>query len=368
MQANNKVEDLLTDIYSQVDLKGGVFDFIEPYILKSYAILKNDEINKENGRTSEIVFADVEKKHAVEDILFRDLPSIIDIYKKLPLDYRNERKLKNGKNHREFLIENIEILAGKLKELEQGAYEGLDQSMAVKNKVFKEKYESTPNILNIGSGMQYELETEKVNDNFNWNELKGQLPVADLKSLIDNNFQRNDKVKVEERHVEYKVKDKFRAFMSGTYNIYKGMKRAVTSEAAQKAFIISTVPMVGWAMYATATEGPTPMESLVNASQMVRLDNQVFRDASIAKMNDYAKEHGITVTYKGDEMTLATQAGKLDCKRPVQHSVGYNTLDKYNINGLEISGKESIPPDMVDQVCATDNNTVSITKSIKLKH
>ena len=114
--SQNQIELLLNKIYQEPDLGEELFEYVNPYVLKTYALLKTDSFNKDRNEQS--CFKNKEDFMTAESILFKDLPGIVEVYTHLPLKYRNEHKLKTGKTHRDTLLDSIQKLVNKLKELD----------------------------------------------------------------------------------------------------------------------------------------------------------------------------------------------------------------------------------------------------------
>lgn len=382
---DNKIELLLNNIYSQVDLKEGVFDYVQPFITKAYALLRSDTLNEENGKSENILFRDMDSKNELENILYRDLPGTVDIYTKMPLDYRNERIIKNGKTHRQLLIENITILTNKLKEIEHNAYEQFDTHVKVSNRFIKERYDS--NFVNLT-----EAENEiEIKDNFSWFNYK-QDNVVDKQSMSLPNYAKDDnrKIVLQENGIEYKVKDHHRHFMAGVYDAYANFSRKVKTIAADidlatyktrkhfkrnaGAYFISLVVLGGlsspifYNIYANSLEKPAKdMEEIgkiINGSEN-------FRDLTIKALDKFAKENQIVLQYTPDKDAVYAykEMNKTQCVHSIEYMQHYdfNHLSlQYYMNERLIDPSKTVNNKIVSDVCDLPKNTMTFG-TFKLK-
>lgn len=385
-----QIENLLNDIYAQPDLKGGVFSYLQPHILKAYGLLKRDQLSIQTGRTTEVLFTDIDKKIDMENILYRDLPEIIDVYSKMPLEYRNEHRLKNGKTHRQLLLDNLEILTHKLQALETSVYEGFDQKMSVKNRVFTEKYKEA-NFLTNGA-LEYEPITQS--DDYRWKK-----PVET--ALLNRDFIKeeknsdNQRIVLTEGVIEYKVKDKFQHFMTGTYNVFNNSKRNImefTQKATNKFLnpfntyrptkpdkimgaIISSVSIgliyfAGSAVVIGTSEyiNSKPSDNLVKTVKAINLDNHKLRELSLLTMEKMSAEKNIKVEYSPNKevVTLSVIADKNECMQNTE--VMYrSTIIDYNVNGVDLRSIKQVGAELIGQICQPKDNIVSVKKSLKIR-
>ena len=381
MQPQQKIETLLNDIYSQPDLKGGVFKYLQPPILKAYGLLKRDQLNVENG--GQKIFTDLESKHNIEKILFRDLPEIIDVYNQMPLEYRNEHKLKTGKSHRDQLLDNLELLTKQLVTLEKSAYEGFDQKMAVKSRVFKEIYPE-------GSA-EHEMESLKGSDDFTW-----QKPKSDLNRTVDTElFNKNDnkKIVVREDTIEYKVNDKFKHFMAGTYNFFNKVKKAAKSTGKASIAVTRFLTIgfsdepVAWIFNGlfrpmalgfgvlTAMAGvfmvnqhydEKPTLHLISAANKINLENERFKEISLAALEVYSKENNVGYKYSPakDIVTLSVNQDKGECKIGLD-TIKRNGFGHFNVNGIDMTKTSNISHEIAEGLCKTDGNVLTVNMKLK---
>ena len=385
MQPQQKIETLLNDIYSQPDLKGGVYQYIQRHVLKVYGLLKADQLNIENGQPEKVLFNDSEKKHRLESIIYRDLPSIIDIYKKMPLEYRNEHKIKNGKTHREQLLDNLELLTEKLSSLENSAYEAYDYTMAAKTRAFKEIYKDDF----INGATQQEKETLKAIDDYQWKKPSPEMEKSFNFFTKENAATYNEKIVLREDTIEYKVDKKFKHFMEGTYNVFKIAGQALiqapgmvgrmifgNSDEGDEMLMTALfrLSMGGTALVAVGASIVFPMQyfaerpayHLITASQKINLENDKFREISLNVLESYAKENNVKYEYSPnkDSVSLSVLESKRQCM------VGFGAINRsglkyFNVNGVEMTKSNAINYEIAEGVCKPDNNVMKVTMKLK---
>jgi hypothetical protein len=165
------VQKVLADIYAQPDLRHDVFEYINPVVLKSYThfCIPQAPGNPRNGLTSNsnAKVDTIEQHRQMENILAQELPNLIDIYTRLPIEYRNEKILSNGLTHRQTLIKSLQLLVTKLVAIENQIYEHEDKSMTVGHEVIREKYQNN----DVGY-----FEPEHTTENSNSNSKNNNLP------------------------------------------------------------------------------------------------------------------------------------------------------------------------------------------------
>lgn len=379
MNNNTRVENLLTQIYSQVDLKDDVFEYLQPYVLKAYGLLRSDQLNIENGKANAVLFQDPEHKNAIENILFRDLPGFIDIYTQLPLDYRNEKIVKGNKTHRDLLIENVEILSRQLKGIEHSAYEIYDQRMSVSNRFIKERYNS-PDFTNISAT---EVEPEStIQNKFSWNTFKESLGNKTMQSIIGRDFTKetdnNRKIVLNENQIEYKVKDKMRHFMSGTYQVYQKMSENLKKAGSwlgenwggvvciASAISVLVIP-ISLLIYQTVQE--VPARDLNRTATMINTSNAELRDISMKVLNQFAQENKLEVRYTPDKeaVFIYKDVSKTQCIHAIEYYQYKNTqITGYSINGMPLDSNKIINNQLQEGVCNLETNKLSVGWSLKM--
>lgn len=368
-----KVENLLNQIYSQVDLKGDVFEFIQPHVMKAYGLLRSDALNRENNRTEQVVFRELEHQHRVEDILFRDLPGIVDIYCNLPLEYRNTHKLKSGKTHRELLMENIEILTAGLKEVETNAYEGVDRTMSVKNKLFKDKYVGDTNFINLQGGA---VEYEKIEKTFDFSKVpKGENKLQTQDFSKDS----NRKIVINEGSFQYQVKDKYRHFMKGTYNVFTKVAKTAGSVGLKAlegtAIVAGTAVLILVQCFPVTIIGgyigynyymDRPFDHIEKANTIVKNGNEL-RSVSVMALEKLATDKGLELTVNQNGAQLVQTVGSGRCERTISNLE--ENSDKitmnYHINGQEMTNSKTLSAELKEGVCGLDDNKIAVTFKMK---
>ena len=380
-----KIENLLNEIYRQPDLKGGVFEYMQAHVLKAYSLLKADELNV--NEPQKILFTDGETKHRMETILFRDLPAVIDLYAKMPLEHRNEHKLKNGKTHRTQLLDNLELLTDSLTHLEKSAYEGLEQKMSVKTRVFKEIYHNS-----FANGvLEHDRESLKQTDNFTWIR-----PEASLDRTVNFDFfNKNDnkKIVLREEKIEYKVNDKFKHFMTGTYNTFNKFKAASVSGVKDLVDTMTNVLALdnptkvdrgfsitiglGMSMIVIVLgsvimdevqtkSNKAPVGHLINSVHKMNLDNEQLREASLKALEKYTTENHVNLVYSPnkDVATLSIETNSKECAIGVEKLQG-NAISHYYLNDMEVKNTQRIDKDVVNELCKPAGNVIKLHMKVK---
>jgi hypothetical protein len=392
---NTKIEDLLNEMYNQVDLKDSVFEYVQPYVLEAYALLKKDSMSIQQSAKS---ILGVENKHELEKILYTDLPDLIDIYSKMPLEYRNEHRLKTGQTHRQLLLENVQILSDTINKLVKINYDDVDQQMSVKNRFFKEKYVEPTSKVNLGSSsVEYEKERIASSDSFNWNSVKSKFVKAkpvNPKDLMDRDFVKepvvnSHKIVLREDTIEYKVKDKFRHFMAGTYDAYVKAKESIKQyrkdfkKKSKKFFnssfgifvtVMGIVGGIGGAVIGSGfsivyliEKDKFPGKELVKGVDLISsasVQGGSYKDVAISALNKYSKEHGINVQYLPDGVVLSKNESKDECIKGVD-IFNYSSIGEYTINDKLFSSHYPVPEIMAEDVCKLKENVVVIKKAYK---
>jgi hypothetical protein len=243
------LEQLFVKMYGADDLRSDVLGFIQPFILSANNLLSNNgnnhkishnnnSSNSNKGTTKDARFSeesfihlDMETQRKLENILYRDLPNLLDDYLELPINYRNQKKLISGKTHRETLIENIELLANQIHHLENTSFANEDAKARVKSKVLQERY-----------GLEFEPQADEAitlqstfdfNDYQKVNEKVLQLGRDHMKASSNeaNRPAMEYQVRIENGQVEYRVKKNFKSFMSATYSLANKMVDSLASKA-----------------------------------------------------------------------------------------------------------------------------------------
>lgn len=410
---DNSIETLLNQIYKSPDLGDKVLEFIHPHILKAFALIEDDDYRKKEGLPR--IFTQEEDITALKTILFKDLPSIFNIYTKLPLEYRNEQKIKTGKTHREVLLSNMVSLVNKMIAIENLQYEEVDKEAIVKTKVFDAKYSKYGKEENIDSLISQENlkpQNEVMFENtFDLENFKKTLPPTEFKMegyqhTEDNNIQ----IKFKKGVVEYKVKDKMKSFMKGVYDFgcrfMKDEKFAVKTKNVLKTtgLIITapiTIPLGVIAMpflvaseegfggfvgvlifygviYGVGNVGYGFVSDAVNDKAINNIEYVTkynysptleLQKMNMVVLNEYVKKHpNISlkeITQNNAEfLSLDIKADKGVCNYTLENMPLKNLikedLDNYKVNNIELSLGSSIQKDMRKALCAKDENIIHL--------
>lgn len=392
---NTKIEKLLNKIYNEVDLKD-VFEFIQPFILNAYALLRHDEELKEEGKIDQVLFKDLEQKVILQNILYRDFPGIIDIYTKTPLEYRNEKILRDNKTYRELLIENVEILCKRIKKIENDAYSQFDVSMKVSNTLIKDKYadndylQLSKDTLQAQSNIQY-----KVEDKFNWSKLKETTEKIFVK---ENKFKKDDnkKIVVTENQIQYKIKDKHRHFMNGIYNGYNNskkyfsklsmnsvdrfntmiydIKRTHTSEKIALTFFATVIGgLVYFCFNVTSSYIQSSAAKQIEEINELSKSNGELREFSIKAIDKFIKENDLVIEVTPNEKFnyIHRDVSKNQCIHSIkylqkEHKYNYDKIDYY-INDKLITTTENLKDSIIEEVCELPKNRIGIAIPIMNK-
>ncbi|MBV8748512.1 MAG: hypothetical protein JO103_02235 [Candidatus Eremiobacteraeota bacterium] len=90
--------------------------------------------------------------HGVADATFADvrstatryLPDTLNAYLTVPAAYRNTAVIADGKTARQIVVEQLTVLAGKMKEIEQDAVADDAQSLLANGRFLKERFAAAP--------------------------------------------------------------------------------------------------------------------------------------------------------------------------------------------------------------------------------
>lgn len=382
---DKSVEKLLNQLYSEVDLKSDIFNFIQPVLMKSYALLQSDKLNIQNGQTDNVLFKDIEQQHVLENIIYRDLPGLVDIYIKLPIEYRNTQKLKNGKTHRAMLIENVEILINKLKEVEKTAYMDIDQAMTVKNKLIKEKYvQDKDNFIELNKN-QFESNIDKISSQYEYekadsvNNTKYVFNYHDLHAM-----KNNQKIVLDQGTLKYKAKDKMQSLLSSLMNVSKkGL--VATNNALKPTFrwfkkegfeaianvvaftivaAIFTSPITGFIgvqWYSITQESVA--RNMVEVGQILNA-NKNMQDISMMTLQKFAKENDLDLKSKNKNEIIVTQnASSSKCEKTFAYINNVAQTDKtiwhFKVNNRAFSSNDHISSKNVETICDHNTNKIS---------
>lgn len=367
------VENLLNQMYKEPDLKADIFSFIQPYITKAYSLLQQDKLSKDSLGQS--VLTDLDQKHMIETIIYRDLPSLIDVYTKLPLEYRNEHTLKDGKTHRSLLIENIEILAKKLKSLEHAAYESINQALTVKNRLIKEKYGDDHNYIQLNSN-EIENEVETLESTYNWDIEKTKILKSD-KTIFEKNISPSKKGFVIkngqiQKTLGSKIKNLYKKTALYLSNKLKEPEMKKNLEVIENflnealAWIIVgaviTSPFSiggGWIYYDISQNSGA--RHIAKSYEILSV-NKELKEVSLKTLSNYAAENDLKVKFEPEKQQVLVMqnldSGK--CERVFEYlGRHYSKEDyKFNVNGADYSSKMKIAEENVETICNYESNKI----------
>lgn len=111
-----------------------------PDLRELHAYLAPLLIRAHNALAQDVRFAEIDDRRKTENILARDLPDSIENYLKMPLDYRNGKKVNEEHTPRELLIKSMNVLVQALKDIEQRNMEVFEKKTVIDHKVFQQKY------------------------------------------------------------------------------------------------------------------------------------------------------------------------------------------------------------------------------------
>lgn len=309
----SEIEVILNKAYKQPDLQDGIFDYIQENVMTAHTLLKSKQL-------------DIVQQFKLKNILNNTLPELLDNYSALPVDYRNESYLSNGKTHRDVFLETIEILIKKIKKVEN------------------EVYPSS------------EMKDIHAVDKFIWNKEK---------FINDGNIPTPQRLIVQEGTIEYKVNSKFKDFMQGTYNTFtkfknnEKVKESVAGAAiivALGAFSTSMIYMAAW------TEPNTNKDMLGGISMLKDTTNPELKSLGIQVLNDYAKNHKMTVDYKNDMLEITQKQSRYVCKKSFRTFADNSYVDGYSVNGIELKTTDAVSRDFANQACNQSENIVTLKR------
>lgn len=366
------VENLLNQMYKEPDLKVDIFSFIQPYITKAYSLLQQDKLSKDSLGQS--MLTDIEQKHMMETIIYRDLPSLIDVYTKLPLEYRNEYILKNGQTHRNLLIENMEILAKKLKSLEHAAYENINQTLTIKNRLIKDKYGDDSSCIQLDNEqVQHELENETIDSTYNWNIEKDKILKED-KTIFEKDIIpskkgfviKNGKIQVS---LGSKIKKMYVNASNYVSEKFKGQnlknhigKFLEEFFAYLFLFVIFTSPFTvvgGFMWYDTDQESGG--YNIAKSHEILSL-NKELKEISLKTLVKYAEDEKLSLKFDEHkkQVMLTQNLSSSKCETLFNYLNRRHSGEdiKFNVNGGEYSSSVKIADKNVETICNYESNKV----------
>lgn len=379
------VENLLNQMYKEPDLKVDIFSFIQPYITKAYSLLQQDKLSKDSLGQS--MLTDIEQKHMMETIIYRDLPSLIDVYTKLPLEYRNEYILKNGQTHRNLLIENMEILAKKLKSLEHAAYENINQTLTIKNRLIKDKYGDDSSCIQLDNEqVQHELENETIDSTYNWNIEKDKILKED-KTIFEKDIIPSKKgFVIKNGKIQVSLGSKIKSLGFKIKNIYVNSSNYVSDKVKKKftkqmhdtikdivedclifilvvGAITSPITVFFGLLYYDATQ-KSGGHNIAKSHEILNA-NKELKEISLKTLAKYASDNDLQLSFEADkkQVVLTQNLSSNKCEQVFSYLHKYYSEKdyKFNVNGGKYSSEMNITEENAETICNYDSNKVVST-------
>lgn len=386
MNKQLKIEELLSLIYQQVDLKDDVYEFIQPFILKAYTLLRSDTINSENKK-EEVLFKELEDQLIINNILYRDIPGIIDIYIKMPLEYRNEKIVNKNKTHRELLIENLEILANKLKQVEHNAYATYDREMKISNNLIKQKYEESNFVKLVEGQLEYEMEGDgyhKVKNNFDWDKLKKIIPQINMNILQGE--VKKEEITSEDKKQALKVKQllkrksRIQAVVKGVNMVYNPIKNIVkgvykcVKKYTGECIVVGCILTGLICMITSVFEGyeqRKQIRALETLTKIISSSNTIgsqstgsakkFKELNMKSINKFAKENNIELIHTNKSIGASVEVPNTACIESIEYLERAHDVISwdYYVNDIKFTTKNKLDETIKNNVCQLDNNKFS---------
>jgi hypothetical protein len=193
---NTNPASLLEQIKQTPDLKE-LHGYLAPVLIRAHNALQNNQ-NKN--------FNEADDVRKVENILSKDLPDSINNYLKMPIDYRNDKKINEQHSPRELLIKSMDVLVVALKEIEQRNLAIFEKKTVIDHKVFQEKY-----------GVEVEPENQ-FKSQFDWNSYQKNHPQT-LDAILTKELKKDENANIQSK----KEKKSFSAFLKiiGSFSFYR---------------------------------------------------------------------------------------------------------------------------------------------------
>lgn len=343
---NTKIEELLKQMYAQPDLKGGVFNFITPIIQKAEKYLQKK--------------LDVEQKYALENLIYKEIPELVNRYVTMPIAYRNEKLIKDGKTHRQMLINNFELLAQSFNKIENDIYANVDIEASVQTRVLQTKYQM-PVLIEADHSYQ------KVEDDFQWSEVKEQ-----YKNFVNQEIM--DKVFVKETEKSVPDVKKEEVKKESTENIGE----IFGSFLFFMCFIGMILFLLNFIYHIAIDNDRT--EELGEIGQIIQLGlkpksekdptTNITKEATLQLVKNYSKENKIIIEQSNDKLIATNKQTKVECKESLKWVNYYrNNLPIVTINGLtfnDLMEHNNLTSSMINSACNLEtDNIVSATYNFK---
>jgi hypothetical protein len=363
------VEGLLNDIYEMPDLQEDVFSYLNPVLLKAYGLLSRD-------KCEDVRLFEHEDRRQLENILFHDLPELINLYAQMPIAYRNEKKLKTGQTHREVLINNIKLLVKSIQGLEAQSFTNVDQDMNVKTRVYQEKYKTA---------LAYEAEMESESENqftnrFNWNKYQEQhqpdLTMKNLETMYGKNRMEHF-IRVRDGKIEYQAKDRVKAVIKAVREVMTVAKKVAQSLWKDYRGVMKPVLIIGGIVFAGYSlihhmnykyRHFTAVRELSEAvTPLYNNPTPLMHDLTVKMLGGFAQEHqdsGAQLIFDAQQtkVTISEKMTKNECLNFIdQAQNNYPDGMFYRINDNLYNSKQNLPDQMQNMICINPGNTLTVT-------
>lgn len=389
------VEGVLNLIYTMPDLKDDVLGYLTPVLIKAYGLVKRDNEASDNARMFEH-----EDRRQLENILFHDLPELIDLYTQMPIGYRNEKNLKNGQTHRDVLINNLKLLVKSIQGLESKSFANVDKDMSVKGRIYQEKYktalayeaqlesESQSGVVVNNGNNENDTRHEFVN-RFSWEKYqKKHQPELSLKN-VESIYGKTDNehvIRVRDGQVHYQAKDRLKAIIR-TVRQYGGKIAMTPKNVATYLWenyhgLTKTVLIIGGiflALYgfvhymnnkyrhfsavSDLTEEVTPLYN--NPTPLMH-------NLTVKMLGSFEAEHqsaGARLFFddKKTKVTINETMTKNECMHFIDQAQNYYTTHglPYRINDNLYNTTQNLGDQLQNMICISPLNTLTVTFLLK---
>lgn len=392
------VEGVLNLIYTMPDLKDDVLGYLTPVLIKAYGLVKRDSEAPENARMFEH-----EDSRQMENILFHDLPELIDLYAQMPIGYRNEKNLKNGQTHRDVLINNLKLLVKSIQGLESRSFANVDKDMSVKGKIYQEKYktalayeaqlesesQSSVNISNgNGNGENDNGKHEFVN-RFNWEKYqKKHQPELSLKN-VESIYGKTDNehvIRVRDGQIHYQAKDRVKAVIKVVRN-YGGKIAMTPRNVAQYLWenyrgLTKTVLIIGGIFFALYSFVHYMNNKYRHFSAVSDLAEEVtplynnptplMHDLTVKMLDSFEAEHkdaGARLFFddKKTKVTINETMTKKECMHFIDQAQNFYQVHglPYRINDNLYNTTQNLGDQLQNMICISPMNNLTVTFLLK---
>jgi len=221
-----KNSQMIEQIFTNIDMIGekmektiDLSNDVAPYMSATLAKIKQLALAKENA---------YEAQFELFQIATNYLPRTINAYCALPIEYRNTREIKSGKNARQFLIDDLKIFKNQVNELEKQFYNAIESEIKINSNVVRAKYD---NKFQLATELD-NMENDGFIDQFNFSEYK-QSP--DYKNIVfkkeksEEDILNEEKQKERKENLEKIKKETINGALSIGTKVFKFTKNAISS-------------------------------------------------------------------------------------------------------------------------------------------